>query len=277
MPGANLVATVVAFEDETWSFTAGARTTTIDVPTGWDRVIAEYRQRPDGDPWDRLFRVWIGDVEVLRGTTPRTDFTITKEWTRYASLLPQGGVAPVSVATDAWDRPAFSQHVTLTLRFYDDPAVPEAPASSIAAWGSSAACGKSKETRVVTFPQTAPTEATLEFFATNHGDEEANFYGRYFSVRVDGVEVANFSALPYTYAILGFYGGNDVQHPVMWWTAQRALDAAGVHTGPGEVPPYRVTLTGADAALLHGARNVQVYSSVGGCIWITSAAFLLDR
>lgn len=275
VPGVNLVATVVAFEDEVWSFTSGGRTRLIDVPEGWDRVIAEYRQRPEGDPWDRLFRVFIGDVEVLRGTTPRTDFTLHKEWTRYASLLPQGGQASITIATDAWDQPAFSQHAYLTLRFYDDPAQPDPAASSVAAWGSRDACAKSRETRTLTFPDQAPERAVLEFFASNHGDEEAQFTGRYWSVRVDGVEVANITAFPFTYAILGFYGGNDVQHPVMWWTAQRALDVAGVHTGPGEVTPYRAELSAAEVALLQGATDVEIYSNVQGCVWITSAAFLL--
>ena len=275
VPGANLVATVPAVVDETWSCSSGPRSHAIAVPTGWHRVIAEYRQRPDGDPWDRLFIVQVNGVEVLRGTTPRTDFTLTKEWTRYASLLPQGGSAVVTVDTSAWDACTYSQHVFLTLRFYDDPAQPDPAASSVANWGSTAVCGKAKETRAVQFPATAPARATLEFFASNHGAEEAQFYGRSFSVRVDGHEVANFTTLPYTYAILGIYGENQRAHPLMWWTAQRGLDVVGVHTGPGEIPPYRVTLTEAETALLTGARNVEVYSSTGGCIWFTSASFLL--
>lgn len=276
VPGLNLVATVEAVVDDTWQCSSGAHAHVVDIPSGWNRVIAEYRQRPDGDPWDRLFVVWVNGVEVLRGTTPRTDFTVTKEWTRYASLLPQGGNATISVDTSAWDCGyVFSQHAYLTLRFYDDPAQPDPTASSVANWGSTAVCGKAKETRSVAFPATAPKRATLEFFASNHGEEEAQFYGRYFSVRVDGVEVANFTTLPYTYAILGFYGGNAVQHPLMWWTAQRGLDVVGVHTGPGEIPPYRVTLSESETALLTGARDVQVYSQTGGCIWFTSASFLL--
>ena len=276
VPGANLVATVVAAEDDTWACSQGPHAHSVAVPTGWNRVIAEYRQRPDGDPWDRLFVVQVEGVEVLRGTTPRTDFTVTKEWTRYASLLPQGGTVTITIDTSAWDCGyPYSQHAYLTLRFYDDPAQPDPAASSVSNWGSAAVCGKAKETRAVQFPAQAPGRATLEFFASNHATEEAQFFGRYFSVRVDGQEVANFTALPYTYAILGFYGGNDVQHPLMWWTAQRGLDVVGVHTGPGEIPPYRVTLTGAEAALLTGARNVEVYASTGGCIWFTSASFLL--
>lgn len=275
-PGVNLVAEVLAIDGASWACSQGPRSSVIDVPTGWNRVVAEYRQRPDGDPWDRLFVVQVNGVEVLRGTTPRTDFTLTKEWTRYASLLPQGGQATVTVDSSAWDCGyPVSQHAYLTLRFYDDPAVPDPAAASVANWGSAAVCGKAKETRGVQFPATAPARATLEFFASNHAEEEAQFYGRYFSVRVDGAEVANFTVLPYTYAILGIYGENDRAHPLMWWTAQRALDHAGVHTGPGEIPPYRVSLNATEAALLTGARDVQVYSSTGGCIWFTSASFLL--
>ncbi|HWH08526.1 MAG TPA: peptide-N4-asparagine amidase [Candidatus Thermoplasmatota archaeon] len=275
MPGANLVATVEAVVDDVWSCSSGPHAHEVAVPTGWNRVIAEYRQRPDGDPWDRLFVVQVNGVEVLRGTTPRTDFTVTKEWTRYASLLPQGGTATVTVDTSAWDACSYSQHVFLTLRFYDDPVVPDPSASAVANWGATAVCGKAKEARQVQFPATAPERATLEFFASNHGTEEAQFYGRFFSVRVDGVEVANFTVLPYTYAILGFYGGNDLQHPLMWWTAQRGLDVVGVHTGPGEIPPYRVTLSEAETALLTGARSVEVYASTGSCIWFASASFVL--
>src|SRR5438874_4830013 len=70
------VAIVHAFQDESFVFTEAVRTHQVQVPpvTGsWDRVILEVRERPFGDPWDRTFGVAIDGVDVLHGTTPRTD------------------------------------------------------------------------------------------------------------------------------------------------------------------------------------------------------------
>lgn len=274
------MASVTVFENEMWAWTAGERTHEFDVPSGWSRVVMEYNQRPDGDPWDRLFVVLFDRVEVLRGTTPRTDFTIEKDMTRYASLLPQGGKARVTVDTSAWE--IGPQYVTLKLHFYDDATsmlVEPAAAHAVSAYANRGMCrGTVITTPGVAFPESAATSGTMEFFATNHGNEEAQFFSRHFDVYVDGEILTRVYVFPYRYAWLGVYGGNDVAHPVMWWSAFRVLDVAGVHTGPGEIPPYRLQLDEDQLAMLAGARTVEVRAQgVYNCLWITSLAFLLEE
>jgi hypothetical protein len=272
------VATVVVFDNEQYAWTAGERARTIDVPTGWNRVVMTYNERPEGDPWDRLFVVLFERVEVLRGTTPRTNFTVEKDMTRYASLLPQGGQADVTIDTSSWE--IGPQYVTLTLSFYDDiTGVLVEPAwdHAVSAYANRGLCQNSVISVPVEFP-VASSKGTLEFFATGHGAEEEQFFSRHFDILVDGEPLTSVYVFPYTYAILGFYGGNDAQHPVMWWTGQRALDIAGVHTGPGEIPPYRLQLSAEQLAMLSGASTVEVRAKeVYSCLWITSLSFLLDE
>jgi hypothetical protein len=116
-------AVVTAIADERWSFTAGDRTRAIDVPVppggaaAWDRVILEYHSWPEGDPWDRTFSVKVDDIEVLRGTTPRTDFTIRKDITEYSALLPPGEQVGVSAGLDSW---VGALHAAVKLEFYSD-------------------------------------------------------------------------------------------------------------------------------------------------------------
>lgn len=272
------IATVVAFENEMWAWTAGERTHSFVVPEGWNRVVMEYNQRPDGDPWDRLFVVLFDRVEVLRGTTPRTDFTVTKDVTRYASLLPQGGEGRVTVDTSAWE--IGPQFVTLTLRFYNDPtsAVVEHRDQAVSGYANRGLCKDSVITQSVSFGASHKTSGVLEFSATGHGSEEEQFFSRHFDILVGGHPFASVYVFPYTYAIVGFYGGNDAQHPVMWWSAQRAADVVGVHTGPGEIPPYRLTLDAAQIDLMQGDKTVEVRAvSVYNCVWVTSLSFLLDE
>ena len=207
--------------------------------------------------------------------------------TRYGALLPQGGVANVTVDTSAWE--IGPQVVTLTLRFYNDATsalVEKQHDHAISGYANQGLCKGSVIDVPVTFPASAPANGTLEFFATGHGSEEEQFFSRHFDVLVDGQPLATVYVFPYTYAIQGFYDpypnpyvelNNQVIHPAQWWTAQRALDVAGVHTGPGEIPPYRLQLNADQLALLSGARTVEVRAqSVYNCVWITSLSFLLD-
>lgn len=272
------IATVVAFENEMWAWTAGERTHSFVVPSGWNRVVMEYNQRPDGDPWDRLFVVLFDRVEVLRGTTPRTDFTLTKDMTRYASLLPEGGVGRVTVDTSAWE--IGPQFVTLKLRFYNDPtsAFVEERDQAVSAYANRGMCKDSVITTTASFGAGAKQSGVMEFFATGHSSEEGQFFSREFEILVDGQPFASVFVFPYRFAFVGFYGGNDAEHPVMWWTAQRAADVVGVHTGPGEIPPYRLSLNADQLALLEGDKTVEVRAvSVYNCLWITSLSFLLDE
>lgn len=281
------MASVVAFNDEVWSFTAGQHHRTINVPSGWTRVVMVYRQNPTGDPWDRLFQAFIGGAEVLRGAAPRTDMTITKDMTRYASLLPQGGTADIAVDTSEWT--GGKQHVWVTLNFYDDAtsALVERPATSvIPVYQSGGICGtdgRSAPLTVtnVTFP--SGPNATVEFFATNHGREEGYRLSTSFDIVVDGKVVTTVVATQYRYAWIGIGGpqpyANDVVHKAVWWSVFQALEVAGVHTGVGEIPPYRLALDASQMALLPaGTHTVSVQAhGLYDCVWITSLNFLMEN
>jgi hypothetical protein len=271
-------AAVDAFVDERFSFEETAHTRTIDVPSGtFDRVMLQFSGRPDGDPWDRLFGVALGGVEVMRGTTPRAPFTVRKDVTEFASLLPSGGTANVSLFLSTF---VGAQLGSVRLEFYTgEPAAPER-ASSVAPailWRISDGVHPLQST--VALPDEAPQRAVVELTLSGHGNEEfwyRTVRPRIFHVLVDSHEVATAVAMPYVYALLGFAGSTGtLVHPVMWWSAHQALDAAGVHTGVGEIPPYRAEVAAADLQLLRGARTVEVVQEGGGPVWWTSLAFAL--
>lgn len=287
---------VVAIAGERFDCAEGARTHTIAVPSAtWDRIILEVTITPDGDPWDRLFGVAIGGVEVLRGTTPRTAFTLRKDVTEFASLLPPGGTTDVTLYMGSYVGALVGD---VTLEFYADEPTgllvlrPAASAAGVVAFGSLNGNG-TQLSRVVSFGGPAPSGATVELTLSGHGDEEFWFAGprlpRIFHVYVDDVEIATAVAMPYVYAFLGFGNENanipcvgpgtsafgDTVHPVMWWTAHRAADAAGIHTGNGEIPPYRAEVEASALPLLTGSRTVRVVQQNGRSRWVTSLSILL--
>lgn len=301
VPAVTAATTVTVFEDERYVCTEQGRTRAIDVPDGtWDRIVLELTIAPDGDPWDRLFGVAIGGVEVMRGTTPRTAMTVSRDVTEYAALMPAGGTADVTLYLGTY---IGAMNGTLRLHFYaGEPTAPlvRAPSAGVIPallWRSLSGNGSELEASV-TFPDAAPTSAWVELTLSGHGQEGEFWYlgqkrPRIFHVLVDGQEIATASAMPYVYALLGFGNDNangdngcidgtdelgDTVHPLMWWTAQRGLNAAGVHTGDGEIPPYRALVDPGQLALLSGARTVEVRMENGspiGARWVTSLAFLL--
>lgn len=281
------VASVTAFDNEVYSYTEGVRTRSVLVPdVAYNRVVLTFHGDPGGDPWDRFFGVGIGGAEVLRGTTPRADFTITKDVTEYASLLPPGGSADVNLFYGTY---VGAPRLTVRLDFYSDPsaALVRAPADQVVrpfAWRYFGGNGATLATTAA-FPAAAPSSATVELSLSGHGEAEFWYqYGapvpRTFHVYVDGVEVGQAKAMPYVYALLGFSGGtiwNDVVHPAMWWTGQRALDEAGVHGGVGEIPPYRAEIPAEYLPLLAGAKEVKVVQEGNTGYWITGLNFLLHE
>ncbi|HEV8359630.1 MAG TPA: peptide-N4-asparagine amidase [Candidatus Thermoplasmatota archaeon] len=289
-------AIVTAFEEEYWHNTEGARTHLIQVPaspTGaWDRIVLSFREHPnmavpeEQDPWDRLCSAAIAGVEVLRCTTPRTDMTLRKDVTEFAALLPPGATVGVSANTGSYDQPEFyvgGQYVTMKLEFYaDEPtgALVAAPANPIPAWYYRGMCTNGvPQTATVAFPTGAPAGAVAEITLSGHGGEEFWYETarqRVFHLYVDGTEVGQAYAMPYVYAFVGVYGGAAFHHKYLYWTAQQALDIAGVHTGVGEIPPYRVAILPDHLALLTGARTVQLVGEGGGCYWPASVTFLLS-
>ena len=254
--------------------------------TQWDRVILELTDLPSGDePWDRVFSVAAGSVELLRGTTPRADMTVRKDVTEYLPLLGRGGVVPFTVHVGTY---VGSHRVSLRLEYYAGERRITTPATAVI--GALAIAGIEPEhedvrrhhaVAKVRFPAKAPTSATVELTTSGHlqGGEFWYLPDRgsttppVLHVLVDGTEVATAYAAPYVYALAGVEGQNDTAHPLVWWTGQQALDTAGVHTGVGEIPPYRAEVPAASLALLKGARKVEVKVDGKG-LWITSVSFL---
>lgn len=278
VPAVTAPVVLAPFVDETVSFTQAVRTRLVDVPVGdWDRIILEFTERPDGDPWDRIFGVALDGVEVLRGTTPRTAFTVRKDITAFAALLPPGGSVPVSILVEAW---AGTQRATLKIEFYENEPTKhavEAPWDhAVGAHRWRGVCGAPVSVPV-TFPADAPSRAFVEITLSGHGSQEFQ-WSQFFHILVDGEEVAQAMTLPYTYAFLGFSGSfGGLVHPFLWWTAQRALDLAGVHAGVGEIPAYRAEVEAADLGWLAGTHTVTIVPEfVDGCTWVTSLTFLLN-
>ena len=297
VPTAGAPIAVVAFTDEVWNCSESMRHATIGVPAAYDRVVLEFSYDARTDPWDRLFAVTVGGAEALRGTTPRTDFTITKDITELGSLLPPGGTADIGLSVGSY---VGEVSASVRLLFYaDEPtaALVAPPADNVVAPFAVAGLDGNGDrlTSTAAFPAGAPSAANVELTLTGHGGEEFWYVGtnpvpRAFDVIVDGRVVATATALPYVYALLGFGNANantacvgpgssstgDTVHPVMWWTVPRVLDAAGVHLGIGEIPPYRASITADDLALLAGDRTVEVVQRGGGGRWVTGLTFLLN-
>lgn len=287
-PASAPVATLVAFDNETWSYDEGVRTHAVLVPdVAWNRVVLTFQDNPGTDPWDRLFGVGLGGVEVLHGTTPRAPMTLTKDVTSYAALLAPGARVNVTLHFGTW---VGYQKLSVVLRFYDDATAPLVEGAHDATLGAfefrGLCCGGSVVQTTVPFPDAAPTRAIVELTTSGHG-QDGEFWWMdarappVFHVWVGGVEIARATAMPYTYALLGFSPQNTVDtavHGAMWWTAQQGLDAAGVHPGVGEIPPYRAELPADALPLLVGAQDVRVtmdWSGPGGS-WPTSLTFQLD-
>lgn len=286
-------ATVTVFDKAVFSF--GLKPPVLDrtvkallpkAPAGgWDRVLMEVTDTPDDqEPWDRVLSVSVGKVELLRATTPRSTFTMTKDVTEYASLL--SGRQPFSASIGTYTG---SHQLTVKLAFYDGEQPVHAPFARVV--GGFSYVGIEPEHKEVArrtaqakvaFGKTAPASAVLEMTTSGHlqGGEFWYLPDRgsttppVFHVKVDGTEVATAHGLPYTYALVGFEGMNETAHPLMWWTAQQALDKAGVHNGTGEIPSYRASLPADVAATLKGSKTVEVVVEGKG-LWITSVSLLL--
>jgi hypothetical protein len=211
--------------------------------------------------------------------------TVTRDVTRYASMLQPGSVVAIGAATSEYDQAGLytgAQHVWVNLSFYEDPAasLSEGAASAVVpAYTNGWICGSqgvgtSIAVSNVTFGPSANT--TLEFYATNHGSEEGYVMSRHFDVAIDGHPLTTVYTFPYRYAWVGQYGGDQTIHPVVWWSAFQAADVAGAHTGVGQIPPYRLALDASQMALLSPGPHTVTVTGAGmyNCEWITSLAFL---
>ena len=280
----------------------GTRSATFDVPAvSFDRVLLVFSIDQDGDPWDRLAAVAINGVEMLRVTTPRTDFSVTKDITEFASLLQPGQTATASIDSGSYVGRMLE---TVRIEFYSGEltsAVSRSKADGVVSsllWRGLGG-NLSSASANTDFGASAPASSDVEITLSGHG-QNGEFWWQSgqppiaFHIFVDGKEIAVAKSMPYIYALLGFGNANantacagpgtsstgDLAHPLMWWTAQRALQEAGVHLGVGEIPPYRASIRAEDLALLSGGRTVTVVQEgggTGGQNWPTSVSFLLHR
>lgn len=284
------VATVTVFNATPFFFGKGGaleRTVRIKLPKAtWRRAILEFTDTPSkDDPWDRVFSLSAGNVELLRGTTPRTTMTLHKDVTEYAALLTPGSKVDFTASVGTY---VGSHRVTAKIAFYDEAPQAAAYAHVVPAIRTAGIEPEHKDATRHTakgtarFPRTAPTSVEVELTTTGHLQNGEFWYlpggsmtPPVLHIKVDGVEVATARAMPYVYALVGFENENDTLHPLMWWTGQQALDQAGVHTGVGEIPSYRATLPATVAASLTGNHKVEVGVDGKG-LWITSVAFLVN-
>jgi hypothetical protein len=261
-----------------------------DMPTvAWNRVLLVMHSAPFGDPWDRTFRIGIEGTEVLHGTTPRGDFTVTQDITEYSSLL-RGPNATVWSWIDSWVGNGI--YVDVTLQFYDDPTaaqLPRQPFDQVASPFRVAGLGGSgsRVTTTYDFGSQAPTSGLVELITTGHTPGGEFWYqqvGQYraaprFLIYVDGVHVGTVHAMPYIYAFVGFCCGvvTDAVNQVLWGPAVVAQEAAGVHAVGGKTPSYRAEIPGEVLPLLQGSKDVRIVRELYGGSWPTSLNFLLEH
>lgn len=278
-------ATVTVFSDEVWSYEEGAHTRTFTMPSvPWNRVVLELSGRPDGDPWDRLFGVAINGAEVLRGTTPRAAFSISKDVAAYLPASTSADPQTMAIHAGTW---VGALRFSAVLRFYLDdtatvvagqPPVAAAPVRWAYLGGAGATAGGPAR-----FATTPPQRVHLELYTSGHSQTGEFWWMEAdpaavpeFAVKVDGQTVGRVTANPYVYALVGFNGlVGTALHPLLWWTAPRALDVVGIHTGIGEIPPYIVTIDDpARLDLFTGDRTVSVEQTSGLPYWVTSLTVL---
>ncbi len=283
------VATLTPFVNDPWSYAGGTRTQMVTIPTvAWNRVVLTFHDDSGTDPWDRLAMVGVAGAEVLHATTARAPMTLTKDITSYAALLAPGSTVPVDLNFGTY---VGVQYLSVRLDFYEEPtaaAVEGAHAATFPVFEfAGLCCDGSAADATVAFPAAAPSRAIVELTTSGHGQDGEFWYLNTahptpptFHVLVDGVEVAQATALPYTYALVGFSPQDPTIHGAMWWTAQQAANDAGVHaTGTGVIPPYRGELPADVLPLLTGARDVKVVESWNageGGYWPVSLTLHLD-
>ena len=300
-------AVVTPFQDENFTFTEAVRHRTMTVPEVpakkphpqgkkryWDRIILVLDNRQPGDPFDRVFGISAGGVELLRGTTPRVDFTMLKDVTELSHLFVPGEPIDVGLLQGTY---LGSQIATVRFEFYaDEPTAANFPSAKtvtpVVEFRTLNGDGCSVASKVDFGPK-APSSAVVDLTISGHSSEEFWWCAacnsnneidpRQFHVYVDGEELGKVVSLPYVYALAGFNPNPDgTQHPAhepVWWTAQKEMDKAGVHTGVGEIPPFRVEVPADKLGLLKGARELRVVQENGPELagigrWITSVRVL---
>ena len=287
-------AVVRPFVDEVWKKAGNTRGRAFTVPVPpsgdgqWDRVILTFDSHPVGDPYDRLVVIMIDGTEVLRGTTPRTEFTVEKDITEYLSLLTPGRNAHVQLKLSSWLGDGLTGGISLA--FHDEDLtghrVPFQHTAPV--WTRQTITATRGEIEgTVALPDVVPGSATMEIGFSGHGQEGEFWYLNgptdppQFAVDIDGVEVGTILPPLWIYALIGFSTADGDNGPG-FWAAQRALDAAGLSHGWGVIPPLRLEIAEEHLPLVTGDATVTIrrtsdpVDTQGGGNFDFSTAFLLD-
>lgn len=266
----------------------------VDFPSGpFSKIEVLLSDRPDNDFYDRLFGVMVDGVELVRGTTPRADWSTTQDVTRYASLLSGHRTATVNLLSYQ----GVGHRVSLQFVFHHGPA-PAGVASSVVSpfsftylsptpdkgcpGGNTGDIDPSASPVIsasAPFTRGAGSSATLVLYLTAHNCDEF-FYTtvrpsplRTVHLLIDGVEFTSFQPTPYVYALAGF--SSKGQNTLLWWNAaQKDRERLGIHDGSGVIPPYSITSPALNS-LPPGPHTLGIRIDNGSSFWVLSAELLL--
>lgn len=269
----------------------------ITFPSGtFSSISVTLSDNPDQDYYDRLFGVLVDGVEMVRGTTPRANWTTTQDVTRYASILS----GQRNVAVNLLSYQGVGHYVSLSFAFHRGTP-PAGVASSVTAPFSFDALAprpdngcpggntgdidpsvspRISESRTFTRPAGLASKATLLLYLTAHGCDEF-FYTtlrpkplRTVHVLLDSKQIASFQPTPYTYALIGF--SSKSENSKIWWNAaQKMRESLGLHTGVGVIAPYSLS-PAALANMSAGTHTLGITIDNGSSYWVLSAELLLS-
>jgi hypothetical protein len=178
---------------------SGTTSASYDFAGPWSHATIDFSDIPVCDPWDRLFSVDVDGVEILRGTTPRTAFTVRYDVTPYVRLLTGTHTVTVHLAnyweaqySDCGTAPEdfVNQWHQVTVAFDVTPgaAPANAPSAFVVGWhlalledpGGDPGCADANPdgidaTTPVTIPAGPFTHATFYGYVTSHNCEEQWF------------------------------------------------------------------------------------------------------
>ncbi|CAO2199503.1 unnamed protein product [Urochloa humidicola] len=252
-------------------------------------AVIEWRAACRGTQLNRIFGVWLGGAELLRGSTaapPPTGivWSVSKDVTKYASLLAAAGKSTTLTVylgnlVNATLTGAYHANVTLHLylrRARPSPPPPTAPADLIVPvsrapplpnggglWFPIRSAADAASTRVALPSNTY--RAVLELYVSFHGDDESWYINqpgykngpfREVTVRVDGILAGAAWPFPVIYA-----GGI---YPLLWRPV--------VAIGSFNLPTYDVELTPLLGKMLDGkAHEVAFHVSNAMDVWYVDA------
>ncbi|RCV25195.1 hypothetical protein SETIT_5G146700v2 [Setaria italica] len=259
---------------------AGGRATAISL------AVLEWHATCRGVQFDRIFGVWLGGAELLRGSTAEplqngVVWSVSKDITRYASLLAAGNstlAVFVENLVNSQYTGVYYANVTLHLYFRRTPTRPPpavAPADLIVPMSRGLPLNDGlwykiqNATDAVSTSVTLPSNtyrAVVEVFVSFHGDDEfwwtnqpgadANGPFREVTVRVDGV----LAGAAWPFPVI-FTGGIN---PLLW------QPITGI--GSFNLPTYDVEVTPLLGKMLDGKAHVFAFAVTNAVdVWYVDA------